>query len=484
MEQKTRLHPTGASWMDIAAMVAVCMVATPYATVLFATFPHFSVPLWIFFAFLIFAAGWGLQELVCRLLRYTRPKEGGGYEVKQKYYRFGLAFPCWIAAGLLFLLLPRLVDAYLYYSAANSTDYLYDQFSVYPATAGFVAAVLLLLGSAVRLYPYTRVISMRSCMTYVALFLIIFMLDKGRISAFCLFVFALCAALLFNQNTLERELNTLSLPDVPKETRMGGVSAVLWLGLIFLGVCAVLTVIVGGGMMVGRMLFFMLLRGLFDDDGGAAHQYQYESSEEIMGMLRRYLVRGDESPWLNYLLMLLFVLGIIGIILWFAFRHNDAIRRWLHGLWLRFSAFIDWLFGASTRIYYRAHDDGVEVSYRDVRKKLKPDDLSAVSAKNVSAMSWGEFRRRLNAFPDNEARLSYAYAVLAVVLRAQPAFPLLRSDTPRRIEQKVRARGRHDELREITAVYETINYAERSPEPGMVSNALELTCRILQEYFT
>lgn len=481
MEKHIRLHNTGADWMDLAALTAVCMVAAPYAVMLFATFPHFSVPLWLLFVFLLFAAGWGLQELVCRLFRYTRPKEGGGYEAKRKYYKPGLAFPCWIAAALIFLLLPRAVDAYLYFAAANSTDFLYDQFSVYPGLSGFVAAVLLLLGSAVRLYPYTRVVSMRSCMTYVALFLISFMLDKGRISAFCLFVFAICAGLVLNQIALERELTTLSLPELPRDTRMGGVSAVLWLGLIFLGVCAVLTIIVGGGMMVGRMLLFMLLRGMFADEGGASSQYQYESTEEIIGTLRRYLVRGDESPMLNYLLMILFVLGIIGVILWFAFRHNAQIRRWLHDLWLRFAAFIDWIFGASTRIYYRAQDDGVEVSYRDVRKKLKPSE--PVIGKSVSRMGWRDFRSQLNSYPTDEAKLSYAYAVLAAVLRAQPVFPLLRSDTPRRIEEKVRARGRHDELKEITAVYETINYAKRTPDPADVSRALDLTCMILQEYF-
>lgn len=483
MEKNTRLHTTGASWMDIAAMIAVCMVSTPFATMPFSYLPYANALVRILGTLLFFAAGWGLQELICRLLKHSRPKEGGGYEKKQKYYHIGLALPVWGAAALVVFLLPGLVDRYLYFVAANSTDYLYDQFSVYPSTAGVIAAVLMLVGSATRLYPYTRVLSMRACMTYVALFLIGFMLGGGGISAFSLFVFAVCAALLLNQNALERELNTLSLPDVPRETRMGGVTAVLWLGLIFLGVCAVLTIIVGGGMMVGRMLLFMLLRGLFDGEGGAANQYQYESTEEVMGMLRRYLVQGDESPMLNYLLMVLFVLGIIFVILWFALRHNALIRRWLHALWLRFSAFIDWLFGASTRIYYRAHDDGVEVSYRDVRKKLKPTDLSAVSSQSVSAMTWNEFRRRLNACPDDEARLSYAYTVLAVVLRAQPAFPLLRADTPRRIEQKVRARGRHDELHEITAVYEIINYAERSPDPGAVTRALELTCGILQEYF-
>ena len=281
--------------------------------------------------------------------------------------------------------------------------------------------------------------------------------------------------------TLERELTTLSLPDLPRETRMGGVSAVLWLGLIFLGVCAVLTVIVGGGMMVGRMLFFMLLRGMFDGEGGASSQYQYESSEEIMGMLRRYLVRGDESPWLNYLLMVLFVLGGIAVILWFALRHNAYIRRWLYDLWLRFSAFIDWLFGASTRIYYRPNHDGEEISYREVRKKLTP--VEPVIGRDVERMGWREFRSQLASRPSDEEKLTYAYAVLAAVLRAQPVFPLLRSDTPRRIEQKVRARGRHEELREITAVYETVAYAERSPAPEETRRALDQVCMILREYF-
>lgn len=98
-------------------------------------------------------------------------------------------------------------------------------------------------------------------------------------------------------------------------------------------------------------------------------------------------------------------------------------------------------------------------------------------------MSWREFRSHLSVCPGDEAKLNYAYAVLAVVLRAQPQFPLLRADTPRRIEQKVRARGRHDELHEITAIYET-TIMLNVPQSGEVSRALALACGILQEYFS
>ncbi|MBR7185263.1 MAG: DUF4129 domain-containing protein [Clostridia bacterium] len=483
MGKRNDLHPTGASWMDLAAMTAVCMVVLPFFALLFATFPYAYAWLRILVILLFFAAGWGVQGLICRLLRYTRPKEGGGYEVKRKYYRIGLALPVWGLAALALFFLPRVVDRLLYDISSHSLAFRYDADSVFPLMAGAVAAVLLLLGSAVRLYPYTRVLSMRSCMSYIALFLVGFMLGGGGISAFCLFVFAFCAALLFNQITLERELHTLSLSDIPRETRMGSMHAVLWLGGIFLGVCAVLTIIVGGGMMVGRMFFFMLLRGMFAGDGAASGQYHYETSEEIMGMLRRYMVRGGESPWLNYLLMVLFVLGVVAAVLWLLLRHNDAIRRALHALWLRIAELIEFLFGASTRIYYRAQDDGKEVSYRDVRRKLDLQHTAHIGAE-AARMSWREFRGHLSGYSGDGEKLCYAYAVLAAVLREQPAFPLLRSDTPRRIAQKVRARGRHEELREITAVYEIIRYAERMPSAETVSRALAQTCTILQEYLS
>ncbi len=470
------------SWMDILAMVAACMVVTPFAAMLFLYMPGANALLRVLAVMLCFALGWGCQHLVCAALRYTRQREGSGYEQRIKYYHFGLALPVWGVAAAIFFLLPRGIDAWLYHYAANSTNYFYDEFSIFPTTAGAVAAGLILLGSAVRLYPYTRVLSMRFCMTYIALFFIGFVLGGGGISAFCLFIFAVCAAFLLNQTVFEREVNTLTIPEVPHQTRMGGVTAVLWLGGIFLGVCAVLTVVVGGGMMVGRMLFFMLLRNLFADDGTGEAAYSYSTSEEIVGQLERYLVQGDESPWLNYLLMVLFVLGVIGVIIFFALRNNEAIRRWLRELWLRFAAFIDWLFGASERIYYRAHaDEEEEVSYRDTRRKMK-QAASAIGAE-ATKMGWREFRAKLAACPTDEAKMTYAYAVLAAVLRAQPNFPILRSDTPRHLTQKVVNRGRHEQLREITAVYETVAYAERSPELARLEHALNAACSILREYW-
>lgn len=478
---KQTAHETRASWLDGVAMLAVYCVAAPFATMPFAYFPRANAPVRLLAALLFLAAGWGLQGLICRLLRYERPKEGGGYEKGQKYYHVGLAIPVWLAAAAVLFLLPRAADRWLYYIAANSTDYLYDSASVFPGTAGFAAAVLMLLGSATRLFPYTRVLAMRACMTYIALFLISFMLGGGGVSAFCLLIFAVCAALLLNQSSLDRERRTLSLPEISRDTRMGGVTAVLWLVGVFLGVSAVMCVLVGGGMMVGRVLLFMLIKDALADENGTP--LQYSSTDEVMNTLNRMLVQGDENPMLNYVLMILFLLGVVAAVLVFALRHNEAVCRWLRALWNRIAAFIDWLFGASTRLYYRAHSDGDEVSYRDERKRLKPVDHRAVIGADAAGMSWREFRSRLAACPGDEAKLTYAYAVLAAVLRAQPQFPLLRADTPRRIEQKVRARGRHDELREITAVYETINYAERSPDPAEVSRALALTCGILQEYF-
>lgn len=479
-EKKTKKQGDLA-WMDLLAMAAACMVVTPFATMPFVYLPMANAAVRVLATLLFFAIGWGCQQLVCVALRYTRQREGSGYEQRIKYYHIGLALPAWGVAALTFFLLPRAVDAWLYHYAATTTSYLYDEFSIFPTTAGAVAAVLILLGSAVRLYPYTRILSMRFCMTYIALFFIGFVMGGGGVSAFCLFVFAVCAGFLLNQCALEREVNTLTIPDVPHQTRMGGVSAVLWLGSIFLGVCAVLTVIVGGGMMVGRMLLFMLLRNMFADDGQTGDPYYYSSSEEVVGQLKRYLVQGDESPWLNYLLMTLFLLGIIGLIIFFALRHNTAVRRWLHELWLRFTAFIDWLFGASERIYYRAHDDGEEVSYRDTRRKMERA-APAIGAE-ATKMGWREFRARLVTYPTDEAKLTYAYAVLAAVLRTQPNFPILRSDTPRRLTQKVVSRGRHEQLREITAAYEQVVYAERSPDPAKLEAALNQACHILREYW-
>lgn len=268
------------------------------------------------------------------------------------------------AAGILFLL-PREVDRWLYDVAANGIDYLYDSSSVFPITAGLVAAVLVLLGSMTRLFPYTRVLSMRACMTYITLFLIGFVLGGGGISAFCLLIFAICAALLLNQSSLEREQRTLSLPEISHDTRMGGVYAVLWLIGIFLAVSVGMCVLVGGGRMVGRVLMFMLLKDLFVGGGTSS---AYASSEEVMASLTRYLVHADESPTLNYVLMILFLLGVVAVVVFFALRHNETIRRWLRELWNRIAAFIDWLFGASTRLYYRAHSDGEEVSYRRCEK--------------------------------------------------------------------------------------------------------------------
>lgn len=466
--------------LDLLAMLAIFCVCLPYAALPVAYYPHTNVWGRCLAIFLCFVLGWGLQHAICLVTRHRRTVQRGGYEKSQKYYHIGLALPVWGLAVAAFLVMPSIVDGHLQYIAQIDPNYYYDRYSVFPMTVSLIAAALLVLGSATRLYPYSRAVSLRACMTYVALFLISFFIGGGNISAISLLVFAICAALLLNQSTLDRERMSLSLGDLPLAIRIGGMRTVLWLGAVFLGVCGVMTVIVGGGMMVGRVLLFMLLRqreNVQSDSFG-----EYGTNEEVLGRLDRYLVREGEMGGVNMLLMVLFIIGVILLVLWFAFRRNEEIRLWLHGIWQKIVDFFDWLFASSSRLYYRSNQDGEEVSYRDKYKKLRPTGYDTARRAERGEMSWREFRSRLSACPDESTKLTYAYRILVVRLRAQPHFPLLRSDTPRSIDRKVRARGRHEELREITVVYEAINYAERSPEPERVNRALESACRILQEY--
>lgn len=465
--------------LDLLAMLAVACVCLPFAALPVAYYPHTNVWGRTAAILLCFAAGWGMQHVICLLTRHRRAEQRGGYEKSQKYYSIGLALPVWLLAASLFFFLPGLVDAHLMYIGRVDSQYYYDPFSVYPMVVPAIAAALLVLGGAVRLYPYSRAVSQRACMTYITLLLISFFVGGGNISAAALFVFAICAAILLNQSALDRERMSLSLTELPRTTRVGGLRSVMWLSGVLLVVSAIMTVVVGGGMMIGRVLLFMLFRQQEEEREGLG---EYSSSEEIIGSLNRYLVREGENGWLNSLLMVLFAVGLILLVLWFAIRRNETIRLWLHELWQQIAAFFDWIFGASTRFYYRPSHGGEEVSYRDAYKKLRPTGYDAVRRACEGRMSWREFRTHLSSCADDCARLTYAYQILVVRLRAQPHFPLLRSDTPRGIDRKVRSRGRHEELREITAVYETINYAERAPLPDEVSRALEMACRILQSY--
>ena len=64
----------------------------------------------ILLLFLSFAAGWGLQHLICVLTRHRRAVQRGGYEKSQKYYHIGLTLPIWGVAAAIFLLLPGVIE--------------------------------------------------------------------------------------------------------------------------------------------------------------------------------------------------------------------------------------------------------------------------------------------------------------------------------------------------------------------------------------
>ena len=189
----------------------------------------------------------------------------------------------------------------------------------------------------------------------------------------------------------------------------------------------------------------------------------------------------EPSDSLDYWCFILFVVCSVFFIILYFTRNRPEIRKILAWFKAKIVAFFEffWIPIKDSMSY------GEEVfsNYQDEEIKLQKKDISANRrSEGKTRMTWLIFSTELRSKKSDEEKYRFAYSTFVDQLRKMPTF-VKKSDTPRKIRDRLAASGRvttKREIEQITEAFEQIEYADKPATPE-TEKALESLCNKIRE---
>ncbi len=429
---------------------------------------------------ILMAFGYFMQAGFCAATGFKRELETRAYEPEYKYFKKNRAYPIWAVIFFLSILVSKLTDLYLLEQSKKPTV-VYDPDSLLPfivATAFFITVAL---GAFVWFYPYNRIMTGAGLYTGLIVLSIIFALYStirapGMSNVgLCLIGYALCAMFAANQYALGRTYRGTVVSFMTPKTRRYNMILSLGLVAVFLLILFAAYLVVNGVRVCVLFVIAALLRA-------STNTGDNDPEENVSGSISNILWgREDAVHSANYWLFWIFVVFFfIGTAI-FLLRRRAEFRRFL--AWLK--ATIVALFEFIWLPVRDSFDHGEEYfsNYLDEEIKLQKKDISAKRrAENSTRMTWLIFNAELRSKKNEEDKYRYAYSTFVDQLRKMPTF-VKKSDTPRKIRDRLSASGRvasKHEIEIITEAFEQIEYADRPATPE-TEKALEALCDKIRE---
>lgn len=434
--------------------------------------------------FLCMGLGYFMQAGVSALLGYKRELETRAYEPESKYYKLNRAFPVWIIAALLSFPVSYLTDRYLYERSKQLT-YSYDPDSALPFLIALSFFIVVVLGSFVWFFPYNRLMTGSGLTRGLILQFIFFYFhtsivrsETAALAGVFLIGYALCALFSANQFSLGRTYRGTVVSFMTPQTRKYNILLSLGLAVVFIGLFFVAYLIVNGV----RVCVLFVLAALFRAANSNEAGYTEEEEQDIYNNISTVLFgREDVVHSANYWLFIVFVILFVIMCAAFFTRRRPEFKRFV--AWLK--AWIVSLFEFIWLPIRDFSDQGEEyfTNYIDEEIKLQKDEIQAKRRSEASEhMTWHEFNSLLRSKHSDEEKYRFAYSTFVSQLLKMPLF-VKRSDTPRKIRERLSASGKiasNHELEMITEAFEQIEYADRPATPE-TEKALEALCNKIRE---
>ena len=431
----------------------------------------------------LMAFGYFLQAGVSAAFGFKRELESRAYESEYKYFKKNRAFPVWIVAFVLSFLVNFLTDRYLFERSKIPT-YSYDPDSMLPMTVAALFFVIVCLGSFVWFFPYNRIMTGSGLITGLVLSGISFVLF-GTIKApgayligICFVGYALCALISANQYSLGRTYRGTVISFLTPQTRRYNFVLSLGLIVIFLAILFVAYLIVNGVRVCIMFLLAVLFRATADNEAG----YTEEEEQDIFDSISTVIYgtkKASDSP--DYWMFIIFVVFSIVLISLFFTRRRPEVRRFFAWLKAKIVALFEFLWlpvkhGFESEDYYFSN-------YVDEEIKLQKYEITSKQSEGTNnKLTWREFNIILRTKRSEEEKYRYAYSTFVGQLRKMPTF-VKKSDTPRKIRERLAASGRvtsKQEIEMITEAFEQIEYADRPATPE-TEKALDKLCEKIKE---
>ncbi len=427
--------------------------------------------------------GYFLQAAVSKITGFKRELETRAYESEHKYFKPGRAFPVWVITFVLSFLVKYLADRYLWERAKQPT-YSYDPDSLIPFTVAAFFIVAVALGSFIWFFPYNRLMTGSGLYTGLTVLGIVFALYSmmkapGMVYVgICFIGYAFCAMISANQHALGRTYRGTVVSFMTPQTR--GYNLLLSLGLVVV----FLMILFGTYLIVNgiRVIVLGILAALFRASVGTEAGYTEEEEKSIFESISTYIFgtkKAADSPDYWYFIIFL-VLSAFFIILYFS-RHRPEVRKILAWIKAKIVALFEF-FWLPIKDFSSGGEE-IFSNYMDEEIKLQKKDISAKRrAQTTSHMTWLTFSAELRSKKNEEEKYRFAYSTFVGQLQRMPTF-VKKSDTPRKIRERLTASGRvttKHEIEMITEAFEQIEYADR-PANAETDKALNALCDKIRE---
>ena len=432
--------------------------------------------------FILMAFGYFLQAGVSAATGFKRELETRAYEPEYKHFKQNRAFPVWVIALILSVFVSKLTDMYLFERSKQPTV-VYDPDSILPFLAAATFVIVVALGSFVWFFPYNRIMTAKGLYIGVTVNLVVFSLHSmvrspGVVTVgVCLIGYAFCALVAANQYSLGRTYRGTIVSFMTPQTRK--YNLLLSLGLVgFFCILLFLAYLIVNGLRV-CVLFVLaaIIRAFSDEDVGYT-----EEEDEISSSLSDMLWgKQDAVSSANYWLFWIFVVFSIILLIVVLIRRRAEFQRFVAWLkaWIVSLFEIIWL---PIRDQFE-HEDYYFTNYVDEELKLQKNELKAKRREeNRARMTWSEFNLSLRMKKSEEEKYRFAYSTFVSQLLKMPMF-VRKSDTPRKICERLTASGRvasNQEIEMITEAFEQIEFADRPATPE-TEKALDALCDKIRE---
>lgn len=295
------------------------------------------------------------------------------------------------------------------------------------------------------------------------------------------FMFTVCMLLIFNQSNLQTRYRGSVVSVITPSARFYNMGLVMVMIVCVLITAVICYITLSGIWLIIRMILFIIAFRWFygrEQNYGSGEIYEYVDSDEA-GMMMQRNVMSTENQYMIavFCMLILAVLAIyIGARTGYLQRLIERIREWLRDLLDAFRI---------GRDIFRNAPDGREsdeiYNYKDEKKLIQNAAIRDFQAMAASTDTYKLFMLRLQRLKTYEEQLCYAYAVLLKMYR-KLNIGLHIADTPREVEGKVVRTLPESEIREITADFERIRYAEAELSDAEAAGVLNRICGVVKRY--
>lgn len=442
------------------ATLCYLFVALPFCAVV--TLPTVSIPflqiLALLYLILIGLAGYGLQILGAKILHVQRKPSVYSYEDTTRRYRLREALICHLFVLPVFLNTGMLAMQVLrLYSDSFSGS------SSFPTLLSLCAAFMLEFGAYLWFIPYNTLISTRRIGTIsIALLIqwIILVVIVGKWNqmpvlnaAYVLSLVLVIVLYLFllNQAFITRPFGGKIARGI-NDAAKGYSIRIVGITLGCAAVCAVfamscLVVIVKAFYACVRFFFAMFIKNTSGDE---------EKMEKVLSqthLAEAYMRMQPKQA--EYWVVVFAILAALAVLL-LVVLSVPVVREKALALWKTFLEFIQFLLHPNKTV--KQVQTTEFLNFTDTEEKTRHlRHKSRLYAEKVQ--SYADFQRKLDTLPSNKEKICFAYAVAAALLRHYNC-GIRASDTPRELTVKVKKRDMIADMDSLTAVYETLRYAD------------------------